>query len=99
MLMSAAPCRWIGPLWTLVVQSRSQGGAPTLELPAYSLLDLNASVAKGPLALRVFARNLTDSRASRHGHPPSIDPTTMIAGWEAFVVQPRTIGIGIDYAF
>jgi len=92
-------CRWTGPQWALDVQSRSHGGEESLELPAYSLLDLNASVSKGPLTLRAFARNLSDSRASRHSHPPGIDPATMIAEWETFVVQPRTIGIGIDYAF
>ncbi len=39
--------RWIGPLWALLVESRSLGGAPTLELPAYSILDLNTSLATG----------------------------------------------------
>ena len=62
-------CRWTSPQWAGDVQSRSHGGEETLELPAYSLLDLNASVSKGPLALRVFARNLSDSRASRHSPP------------------------------
>ena len=91
--------RWTGSQWALVVQSRSHGGQETLELPAYSLVDLNANISKGPLTLRSFVRNLTDSHASRHSHPPSIDPTTMIAQWGAYVVQPRTIGIGLDYAF
>jgi outer membrane receptor protein involved in Fe transport len=72
----------------------------TLELPAYSLVDLNASVSKGPLTLRTFVRNLTDSHASRHSHaPPGIDPASHVAHWDAFVVQQRTIGVGVDYSF
>ena len=91
--------RWTGSQWALVVLNRSCGCQETLDLPAYSLIDINASVSKGPLTLRTFARNLSDSHASRHSHPPYVDPTTMIAQWGAYVVQPRTIGIGVDYAF
>ena len=70
-----------------------------VEMPAYSLVDLNANVSKGPLTLRTFIRNLTDSHASRHSNNIYIDPTTMIAHFDSYVVQPRTIGIGVDYAF
>ena len=45
-----------------------------------------------------FARNLTDTRASRHGHL-DFDPTGTIAYTEDFMVQPRTIGVGVDYSF
>ncbi len=90
--------RWTGPLWTLLVESRSLGGAPTLELPAYSIVDVNASLETGPLAVRVYARNLTDTRASRHGHL-NIDPSGTIAYTDDFMVQPRTVGVGVDYSF
>jgi outer membrane receptor protein involved in Fe transport len=70
-----------------------------VEMPAYSLVDLNANVSKGPLTLRTFVRNLTDSHASRHSNNIYVDPTTMIAQFDAYVVQPRTIGLGVDYAF
>jgi iron complex outermembrane recepter protein len=90
--------RWIGPLWALAVESRSQGGAPTYELPGYSVLDVNASMARAPVVLRVFVRNLADIRASRHGHL-GIDPTGTIARTEDFMVRPRTVGLGVDYAF
>src|SRR5918993_5384946 len=56
--------RWIAKHWgEFSVQSRTDGGLPTMELPAYSVLDLNASIARGPLMLRAFVRNLTDTRA------------------------------------
>jgi iron complex outermembrane recepter protein len=89
--------RWIGPLWALGVESRSQGGAPTFELPDYSVLDINASVAKGPLALRVFVRNVADVRASRHSHF-GVDATRTVARTEDYMVRPRTVGVGMDYA-
>jgi iron complex outermembrane receptor protein len=90
--------RWTGSQWAAPVGSRSLGGERSLELPAYSLVDLNANVSKGPLTLRSFVRNLTDSHASWHDHDPTIDPSTMVAKGDAFIVQPRTIGIGVDYA-
>jgi hypothetical protein len=89
---------WIGPLWSLPVQSRSLGGAPTMQLPGYSVLGINAGIAKGALALRIFARNLADTRASMHGRLAT-DPTATIAYTEDYLVQPRTIGVGIDYTF
>jgi hypothetical protein len=70
-----------------------------VEMPAYSLVDLNANVSKGPLTLRTFVRNLTDSHGSRHSNNIYIDPTTMIAHFDTYIVQPRTIGIGVVYAF
>jgi iron complex outermembrane recepter protein len=93
-------CRWIGPQWSLVVQSRSHDAAPTVELPTYSILDVNASIARGPLALEVFARNLEDTQASRHGHF-GVDTSGAVAsaGAEDAMVQPRTIGVGVEYSF
>ena len=86
--------RWIGQEWSLVVQSRSLGGGPTYELPSYSVIDLNAAIAKGPLTLRAFVRNLTDIRASLQtvAETPSSPPYYKI-------LQPRTLGIGADYRF
>jgi iron complex outermembrane recepter protein len=81
------------------VQSRSLGGTPTIPLPSYSVLDLHAGIAKGPLTLRAFARNLTDQRAWLQGG--FLYPNTSITPGHAdvFILQPRTIGIGFDYAF
>jgi iron complex outermembrane recepter protein len=86
--------RWIDQQWSLVVQSRSLGGGPSYELPSYSVIDLNAAVAKGRLKLRAFVRNLTDRRASLQtvAESPSSPPIYKI-------LQPRTLGIGLDYSF
>ena len=69
-----------------------------MEMPAYSVLDLNASIARGPLMLRAFARNLTDTRAKLHAFVQG-DPISPPASLEARMLQPRLIGVGFDYAF
>jgi iron complex outermembrane recepter protein len=98
--------RYVGERWGEIgVQSRSAGGAPTMELPAYCALDLNASIAKGPLTIRAFIRNLTDTRGRQQGivlgdayinSPDVYDPP---AALELRILQPRTIGLGFDYAY
>lgn len=59
---------------------------------SHDVLDLNASVASETWTLRLFARNVTNEYAYLHGaaNGPVFD---------AIVLQPRTIGIGIDTRF
>jgi iron complex outermembrane recepter protein len=76
----------------------SVDGAPVGFLPSYSVLDVNASIAKGPLTLRAYARNVTDQRGwlnSSFG----VGPPSMPGESTATIIQPRTIGVGFDYAF
>jgi hypothetical protein len=54
--------------------------------------------ARGPLALRFYVRNLAGTVASRHGHL-AIDPSGTIADTQDYMVRPRTVGVGVDYAF
>jgi len=91
--------RWIDKRWDAIgVQSRSAGGGPTMEMPSYSVLDLHASIARGPLMLRAFVRNFTDTRANLHSFVQG-DPANPPASVQARILQPRTIGVGFDYAF
>ena len=87
--------RWIGRQWGLLVQSRSLGGGPTLEKPSYSVLDLNAGIAKDRLAIKVFARNLLDTRAALHSNLIASGRTTQA---EDYILQPRTIGVGFEFS-
>jgi outer membrane receptor protein involved in Fe transport len=87
--------RWIGRQWGLLVQSRSLGGWPTIEKPSYSVLDINAGIAKDRLAIKVFARNLLDTRAVLHNNVIPPDAPTQA---EAYIVQPRTIGVGFEFS-
>ena len=80
------------------VQSRSLGGYPTTELPSYTVLDLNAAIARGPLSLKFFARNLTDKRAYLNSNVIVNDYNTPVQ-IEHYILQPRTVGVGFDYVF
>jgi outer membrane receptor protein involved in Fe transport len=87
--------RWIGRQWGLWVQSQSLGGSPTLENSSYSVLDMNAGIAKDRLAIKVFARNLLDTRAALHSNLMPPDAPTQA---EAYILQPRTIGVGFEFS-
>ena len=89
--------RWIGRQWGVIVQSRSLGGAPTIEKPSYSVLDLNAGIAKDRLAIKVFVRNLLDTRAALHNNLIGDDAGAPTQA-EDFILQPRTIGIGFEFS-
>jgi iron complex outermembrane recepter protein len=92
--------RWVGQQLaggTGAFAVASVDGQPVAFLPSYYVLDLNASIAKGPLTLRAFARNVTDQRAwlnAGFGGPPSAPEQSSVT-----IIQPRTIGVGFDYAF
>ena len=55
--------RSVGKEWDEYVQSRSLGGYPSAVLPSYTVLDLNAAVARGSLTVKFFARNLAAGAA------------------------------------
>ena len=92
--------RWVDREWgsSSAVQSQALGGAPTTALPSYTVLDLNAGAAKGPLTVRFFARNLTDRRAFLQSNV-IVDHTNTPVQIEHYVIQPRTLGLGVDYTF
>lgn len=87
------------------------GGRPTIEKPSYSVLDLHGGIAKDALTIKVFARNVFDARAILHSNllgPCGVGGGPYGAGdqaagipvqSEAFIVQPRTFGVGFEYLF
>jgi iron complex outermembrane receptor protein len=89
--------RWLAWQWGSFVQSHSQGGGPTTQVPPYSVLDLNAAIAKGPLAFKVYARNFFDTRAALHSNLSGENSSGVPVQQEDYILQPRTIGIGVDY--
>jgi outer membrane receptor protein involved in Fe transport len=89
--------RWIGRQWGVLVQSRSLGGGPTIEKPSYSVLDLNAGIANDRFAIKVFARNLLDTRAALHNNLIGDNAGTPMQA-EAMILQPRTIGVGFEFS-
>ena len=67
-------------------------------LPSYTVLDLNAAVARGSLSVKFFARNLADKRVYLNSSVIANDYNTPVQV-ESYVLQPRTVGIGFDYGF
>ena len=90
--------RSVGQEWATYVQSRSLGGYPTTQLPSYTVIDLNAGVARGSMSLKFFARNLANKRAYLNSLVMVNDYNTPVQA-ENYVLQPRTVGIGLDYTF
>jgi outer membrane receptor protein involved in Fe transport len=91
--------RWIGLQFdSEAVQSRSLGGSPTMVIPSYAVINVNAQVSNGSVAFRLFARNLTDKRAYLNrlffSDVPNA-PTQIVDK----LLQPRTLGVGVSYVF
>jgi len=97
----AAGDRWIGQQGQAapVVQVRQQGSMPVAVIPAYAVLDANAQMSKGPLTLRIFGRNLADKRAYLNRFVMLDDTTYVPVEMVNKLLQPRTLGIGVSYAF
>lgn len=95
---AGANLRYVGREWDLFVRSRSLDGYATTEFPSYSVLDLSGGVAMDRLTIKVFARNLFDTRGILGANPDDAyagGPGQL----ETFIIQPRTIGVGFDYSF
>jgi len=91
--------RWIGLQYdSSEVQSRSLAGYPTMVIPSYAVINANAQVSNGPVAFRIFVRNLTDKRAylSRLFFSDVPNAPTQVVDK---LLQPRTLGVGVSYAF
>jgi iron complex outermembrane receptor protein len=93
-----ASFRWIGSEWSGYAAVQTRAGYPAVVLPSYSVLDLNAGVAKGPLSLRVYVRNLTDNRATLQSIT-ALDAVGAPVRILSRPLQPRTLGLGFDYSF
>ena len=67
-------------------------------LPAYDVVDLNADVQFDSVTLRLFVKNLTDERAFTGGGvtPNGLNQPIRL---DLAVLQPRTVGLSIDFQF
>jgi iron complex outermembrane receptor protein len=94
-----ASFRWIDGEWSGYSAVQTRAGYPAVVLPSYSALELNGGIAKGPLSLRVYVRNLTDKRATLQ----SVTQVDVVTNAPARILsrplQPRTLGLGFDYSF
>jgi iron complex outermembrane recepter protein len=93
--------RWIGQEWSGGGAVTDHSGYPAVVLPAYSVLDLNARIVKGPLTFKAFARNVMDKRAYLQSGTYVDYMANLPTPVQIYhnLLQPRTVGIGFDYDF
>jgi iron complex outermembrane recepter protein len=91
--------RWIGQQGQAAAVVQIPGAMPVAVIPGYTVLDANAQMSKGPLTLRIFGRNLTDKRAYLNRFVMEDDTTYVPVEMVNKLLQPRTLGIGVSYAF
>lgn len=68
-------------------------------LDSYAALDLNADIYNKNWTFRVFVKNLTDERAYQTINPVSNQITGAVDHLSGIPIQPRTVGIEVDYRF
>lgn len=73
-------------------------GQPYFVLPSSTVVDLDASVSRGPLTLRAYVRNLTNALAPTTGFL-NTDVTGNTRQTDLAITQPRTIGVGAIVKF
>jgi outer membrane receptor protein involved in Fe transport len=98
--------RYIGKEWLAAVESASPSTTPTVEAPAYSVVDLNGSARNEHLTIKAYVRNLANKRAIVGGASSGIgqgltqtNAETGVSQVFATFIQPRTVGVGVDYTF
>lgn len=72
---------------------------PPLALDSYHALDLYASVSNEHWTVRAFVKNATDERAYSSIADLSSALTGATAQWNAVPIQPRTLGLEVDFRF
>lgn len=63
--------------------------------PAYNLFDAHAGISNDRWAVNVYVKNITDHRAYLQASPVTGAGTA----YDAFLLQPRTVGISVDASF
>jgi iron complex outermembrane receptor protein len=94
---------FVAQQWLSQVEAPSSGTIATIQAPGHSLWNLNARVGSDNLTFRAYVRNLTNSRAIvSNGITSRTVETDAVTGANQALVgflQPRTVGVGVDYKF
>jgi iron complex outermembrane receptor protein len=72
---------------------------PPLELDDYTALDLNASVSNENWTFRAYVKNASDKRGYQTIGDVTSELTEVTEKLIAAPIQPRTIGVEVDYRF
>lgn len=87
--------RWVGQQ----EGAELAAGMPYFVLPSYTMVDSNTSIVSGAWTFRVYANNLTNSRAFSFGRMNQDAVTGAIPQLDYALAQPRTIGGGFAVKF
>jgi iron complex outermembrane receptor protein len=98
--------RWtmhIGGGWRYVGEQGTAFAAQTgadisYVLPSYRAVDLAAEFSRGKWMIRLFARNVTDRRAYLGGGLV-VDADNVPRSIDVNALQPRTVGLSVDFGF
>ncbi len=71
---------------------------PTARIPAGSIADLNLGLSRGKVDVALYVRNLADKRTFNSGLPQT-NGLTGVRFYRGTLVQPRTVGLTVDYSF
>lgn len=84
----------LASMLTLTGQSAAAANADAL-----TAVDMNTGLSNSNWTFRLFAKNLTDKRAYLTAFSfPDLSGANIVQN-EATVLQPRTIGLAVDYKF
>jgi outer membrane receptor protein involved in Fe transport len=94
--------RYVGAEWLGIVESNSLVSTPAVLAAGYSAVDLNASVRDNHLTFKAYVRNLANNDAITGPSNQGLVITNGVTGNQqvfASYLQPRTVGLGVDYNF
>jgi iron complex outermembrane recepter protein len=87
--------RWNDREWSSAAE-HGPTAIPTIEMPSYTVLNLNASIGRGHLSYRAFVNNATNEHAILGAAFNGVRPAS---GADVYVMQPRTVGVGVEATF
>lgn len=92
----------VGAAWRYLDERLSEVATVTenraYTLPSYDVVDLNGEVKFAAMTVRVFVKNLTDERAFTGGGA-TLDFDDIPVRADLNVLQPRTVGVSVDFQF
>ncbi|MDZ3833112.1 MAG: TonB-dependent receptor [Sphingopyxis sp.] len=92
-----AQIRHVTDIYASTVGRTSAAASAATVLPAYTTVNVDASVSWGKVTVKLFVNNLTNSRGKQGA---AVRPTSGVPVAVDFsIIQPRTVGAGLDVAF
>jgi len=97
--------RYVGKQWLSLVETASPASSPTVQAAGYSVIDLNANIREKHMSYKLYVRNVANNLAITG--PGGLGGQNLVLSNSATgtsqittsFLQPRTIGLGVDYAF